>query len=404
MPVREPEGALRPDPPAPLRPQPRRYWLGSVHVVQLLTIEAVVLGVLIVSRRGPVVVGAAALIALAVTGLVLRRRQGRWLFEWRDLRRRFAARSREHPVGHDDPRLAALRGLAGGLSVGQLQAQDGTRIGIAADDAGWFAVIESSVSAGLPSAVAPGPPLERLARQIVESQVPGITLQVVTHTVPVPAPHIDPNCAAAQSYRDLARSVGVPVVPLECVTWVVLRLDPVPLAARAENSDVSPPAVLMTLVRRTAGVLRRVGGGWRVLDREGLIGALARSCDLESVAEAAIVAPVEEWTHWQSAGLEQATFWVRQWPEAIEPAALIDLFVAVPCAFSSVALITVPGPDPDQVTVRGLVRVAAPAGQLAAASAAVGQAAEQVRAQVQRLDGEHGPAVYASAPTGGGLG
>ena len=61
-------------------------------------------------------------------------------------------------------------------------------------------------------------------------------------------------------------------------------------------------------------------------------------------------------------------------------------------------------PRPDGTDVRCLVRVAARTAAIADACRAVREAADRGGAQLFRLDGEQAAAVYASAPTGGGMG
>jgi hypothetical protein len=66
-------------------------------------------------------------------------------------------------------------------------------------------------------------------------------------------------------------------------------------------------------------------------------------------------------------------------------------------------MILAPDGDPgDTVDLRCVVRVAAPPKELAGVVQAVEKGARLAGARLFPLDGEQGPAAYASAPTGGG--
>jgi type VII secretion protein EccE len=390
---------------AELTPRPRHYRLGPLHLLQLLVIEAAILTVLAVlafagANPIPIAVAGAAAVGLAI--LALLRRHNRWLVEWRILRAQYRRRRRSRPLAHTDPRLVALRWLAAGLSVTELRTPDGTPVGVGRDQAGWFAVAATTSTTAMREDAAGGPPIDRLVRLVIEAETPGVTLQVVTHTVPVPSLDINQTSAAGRSYVELAASVGGTPVPRERVTWVVLRLDAMSMAEEVAGDELSPPAVLVSLLRRAVGLLRRAGRRWHILDAEGLTTALARSCDLEPAPNTRGVVPVEAWHSWRSAELGHMTFWVRRWPAARQLPALLDQLATVPAAFSSVAMILVP--HGERVDVRCLVRVAAPPAMLDWVGKATVRAAGMADAQLQRLDGEQAPAVYASAPTGGGLG
>jgi hypothetical protein len=69
-------------------------------------------------------------------------------------------------------------------------------------------------------------------------------------------------------------------------------------------------------------------------------------------------------------------------------------------AFVTVALTLVP--TDDSIDIRCLIRVAAPPAEINKACKTVTREAGRLRMRLLRLDGEQAPAVYASAPTGGG--
>jgi len=158
-----------------------------------------------------------------------------------------------------------------------------------------------------------------------------------------------------------------------------------------------------TLIRRVVSMLRRTGRAWHVLDADGLLSALARSCDLDAPpGPGAALKPVEDWTSWHSARLAHASYWIRDWPAAEQSGELLNRLSEVPAALTSVAVVLTPVSD--AVDVRCLVRVAAPPATLTQVADGLVQTAAQARADLLRLDGEHAPAAYATAPTGGGVG
>ena len=390
--------------PATLEPRPRHHHLGPVHLLQLLVIEGVLLAVLAMTNLGPVAMAAAAVVGAALLVVVLGRRKRRWFVErrlmiWHYRRRRRGREATEHP----DPRLSALRSLAPGLSVRDVSAPDGSAVGVARDSAGWFAVAAATTTAAMRDDPTAGLPLDRLARLLADAETPGAVLQVVTHTVPAPSLNIDRGCAAEQSYRELLHTVGAAPAPRDRVTWISLRVDARSIAEDADGEDVQPPVIVATLIRRVVSTLRRTGRTWHVLDADGLLTALARSCDLDAAPTPGMaLKPVEDWTHWRSARLAHASYWISDWPDAEHTGELLARLSEVPAALTSVAVAVTPVND--ATDVRGLVRVAAPPAALAQVTDGLVQTAAQSRAQLLRLDGEQAPAVYATAPTGGGVG
>jgi type VII secretion protein EccE len=403
-------GGEAPEQPGPaiLLPRRRPGHLGPVHVTQLLLAEAVVVAVLasvtseiIVLVAGVIVAGA---LLLAVT---LGRRQGRWWLERRLMTRRYRRRRESAsatPFG-DDARIGALRRLAPELLVENVSVADGAHVGVARDDAGWYAV--AAITPSAPMRDDPGGlPLDALAAALAEADQPGAVLQVVTQTVPAPSIDMHPSSAAGQSYRQLLSRFGTVPVPADRTTWIAVRLDARSLAEAVPDDDAdvdAAPAVVAALVRRVAKSLRRVGISHRLLDADELLGVLLRSCDLESTAQSAEPAQSREgWSEWHSTRLAHRSFWIREWPPVGQAAALLDWLSTAPAAMTSVSLIMAPDDDSRMVDLRGLVRVSAPESELNQVCQSIVRGARQARAELFPLDGEQGPAVYASAPTGGG--
>jgi type VII secretion protein EccE len=390
--------------PARLRPRRRTGRIGPLHAIQLLIVEGVALAVLALVARGPVVVGGAAAVGLVLIVVSLARRRGRWWLESRLMTWQYRRRRRVQPdSGRTDARLGALRALAPGLAVANVAAPDGSPVGVGRDEAGWYAVAVVSAAAPMRDDPVAGLRVDRLARVVADAGHPGAILQIVTHTVTAPSIELDRDSLAGQSYRQLLDASGQVVLPRDRVTWIAVRLEAHTLAeeSRVGGEDADPAVLTAALIRRVANLLRRTGRECDLLDAEGLVAALARSCDLEPPARTGSVRPArEDWAAWHSGPLAHTSFWVRDWPQVAEVAALLQGMSAVPATLNSVALIL--APEDDSVDLRCLVRVAAPAELLAGVCESLVRGAEQMHAHLFRLDGEQGPAVYATAPTGGG--
>jgi type VII secretion protein EccE len=391
--------------PATLLPRRRPGYLGPVHVTQLLISEAAVVAVLALAGRGIIVLAGAVVVGLALLVVTLSRRQGRWWLERRLMTWQYQRRRRARPVlVRDDPRLTALRWLAPGLTVENVDARDGAQIGVARDDAGWFAVAAISPRAAMRDDPHAGLPLDILVRALVDADQPGAVLQVVTHTIPAPSLDLDGGRPAGHSYRELLQRFGPVAIPIDRVTWIAVRLDARALAEAGVDgvteTDQAPTAVA-TLIRRVAKSLRQVAIPYQVLDADGLLDALARSCDLAHPSQAGPAPePREDWTAWHSGRLAHRSFWVRDWPSIAQSGALLDWLSTAPAAQSSIAMLL--APDGDSVDLRCVARVAASPNDLAGVTEAVDRGARLAHARLFQLDGEQAPAVYASAPTGGG--
>src|SRR2546429_3090238 len=122
-------------------PRRRPGHLGPLHVAQLLLIEIVVLAAAAAVGLGRMIVGLVAVAGLALILVALARRRGRWWLENRLMGWQYRRRQRIGPTGHEnDARLAAVRSLAPGLTIREVALSDGSPLGVARDDAGWYAV------------------------------------------------------------------------------------------------------------------------------------------------------------------------------------------------------------------------------------------------------------------------
>jgi type VII secretion protein EccE len=397
-----PTGAAtnRPHGRAVIVPRHRPGYVGRLHGVQLLIVELTVFGALSALAYHALAAAGAALVAVAIVALTLARWRGRWLFErrvmvWRYRRRRRLAGTAGPPTAA----LSVLHRLSPDLRVENVTVAGRQPVGVARDDAGWFAAatIVPSVLAGPREDV----PLDLLASSVAEADQAGAVVQVVIETVPAPA--AAPTSAAERSYDGLLAAVGSRPPLADRITWVAVRIDAHGLAEAIGdyNADISSaPAVVGSLLRRVVTSLRQVGVTAHMLDADGLLSSLARSCDAQPAADGA--ASHERWSTWRSRNLAYRTFWVRAWPALGRAPALFDALLAVPTATTTVSVVLDPDPRSGLVDLTALVRVGAAVADLERTARSMVRAARSARAHLFALDGEHGPGVYASAPTGGG--
>ena len=150
--VNRPEGA---EAAATLTRRRRPGRIGQVNVVQIMLVEVVLIVVLVVLRRNVWVLGTGVAVALIVLLLALGRSRGRWWSERMLLRWRYKRRGGGTRVVADDRRLAALRDMVPGLTVETVQGPGGAQTGIAADGAGWFAIVEVTSKDDMPGDARP---------------------------------------------------------------------------------------------------------------------------------------------------------------------------------------------------------------------------------------------------------
>ncbi|GAA4252764.1 type VII secretion protein EccE [Dactylosporangium darangshiense] len=427
----------QPPPGTPeMRPAKRSGQLGPVHILQLLVVEALVVTAVALLGQGVLVALPVALVAAVLCIAVLARSRGRWWLEQWRITRMFRHRRAARPAGGPADELADLHLLAPGLSItelgragaardssettdlGQL-ARDGEQapdaeahavVAVARDPAGWYAVAEiepTTVMADQPTSPVP---LPMLARTLAATGQAGVLLQVVTQASPATSPAVQPPPQAARSYQDLLKEIGSGPAPVNRVSWLVVRLEEHRLAVAGADGDVHEraPVVVAALLRRAVHTLQRVGLSAGPLDRPALLAALRQGCGLPGGPEG----PHEEWNGWHSGHLVHSCFWISEWPAPPRVPALLQRLATIPAMQTTVAtIVAVPPADLEadvldaplgEAELRCLVRVATTSDRLADAQSAVVRSAEELGAQVQRLDGEQAPAVYATAPTGGG--
>ncbi|MEV0901552.1 type VII secretion protein EccE [Actinoplanes sp. NPDC049802] len=387
-------------PEAVVRAVPRRGHLGPFSLAQIVAAEASALALVFALTQNPVTLAVTTGGAAAVLFVFFSRSRNRWWLE----HRRIAADHQRRRAARSDPRagpvLAALRSVAPGLTVRDVTASDGT-VGVARDEAGWYSVVAVDPAAA-------GVPLDSLVGALTGTGQPGLVMELVTHTVPAPSPDVPAASPSGASYRQLVESVSAGPVPAYRETSISVRIDAQTLAEALLDHTADPEAaatLVAGLGRKVAAGLRRLGVTGRPLDADQLLGLLARSCDVEPWALADGPGVDETWTHWRSARLVHRTYWLKTWPaSATEIGSLFAWAATAPAAQTSVAL-TLRAGDGDEVAVRAFIRLATrPDADLAALDRVLQEGVRRAGGELQPLDGEQGPAAYATAPTGGGAG
>jgi type VII secretion protein EccE len=355
------------------------------------------LGALVASPVAAAVVAGVGLLLLVVTAP----RRGRSWFDRRAIAREYRRRRFGQPAERaPDPRLATLHWLAPGLEVHNVGPDDSARVGMATDAAGCYGVIAIGADGTMRGDAQPALPLELLSRVLDPTDQAGAVLQVVTQVVAAPTQELEARQPAPTSYSELARlAAGVPAVR---TMWLAARLQATSWEEPGLASAYDPehaPALLGNLMRRISRSLRQAGVAHRVLNADELLDTLLHACDLDA-ADGAENPPSETWTGWQTKRAAHAAFWIREWPPLGQTTQLLESLSAGHGLSSTVSLVL--ARNGGDLSLRGLVQVAAAHDGLGAACEAVTGTARAAGARLFRLDGEHGPAVYASAPTGGG--
>ncbi|ASR33803.1 hypothetical protein BAY61_01045 [Prauserella marina] len=346
-----------------------------LSMTRLLVFEVTLGIVFFVVLQQPWAMMVGGVLGVAAVAAMFGRSNGRWWTDTFMLWLRYKMRSGSSGSKRQDPRLAALCELAPDLVIEDIDDQDDKKLGMGSDSAGWFAVLEvatTSIEHALPPV-----PIAALAKIASEAEQAGVVMQVVSHTSAM-------NGTAARDH----------------VIWVAVRLDASAVAQSMidhAGKDVDIPAVLAEVVHRAERLLRRRDLRVRTLPAEELVDALARSCDLLPTAQTVVR---EDWDAWNSTRLVHGCFWLHTWPDAERTAWLLAMLAEVPAALVSIAFII--EPSYEGTSIRCLVRVATTREHYRQTCDRVMRVAGWAGAQMSRLDGQHAPAVYASAPSGGG--
>ena len=385
------------------KPVRRPGHVGSLSVAQIVLAEVAVLVAVGAATRGLIPGLIAAVAALAVLILVFARRGHRWWMEHRLIARQHRRRRAAAVDTSASPALAALRTLAPRLAIHDVTAPDGARVGVARDESGWFAAVAMTPTDPVHAEAAPIP-IDALVGVLADVDHPGVVLQLVTHTVPAPSLDLHAASLAGSSYRQLTGVFGPVPVPAHRESTVVVRLDAVALAEALLDHTADPgaaAALTAGLSRRMARGLRQLGIACRALDADELLRALARSCDVESSGSAPVR---EDWQEWHSAHLTHRTFWLQRWPATEQIGPLLEWTASIPAAQNNIAIVLHPSEGDGEIVARLLIRIAAPRESMPGLTKHLMDGVARVGGELFPLDGEQGPGVYATAPTGGGAG
>ncbi|WP_430789823.1 type VII secretion protein EccE [Actinoplanes sp. G11-F43] len=387
-------------PKATVRAVPKKGHLGPFSLIQIVVAEAAVLALAAAFTSTPLVVLAVGAVAGLALAVVFARRQHRWWLEHRQIARDHRRRRSARLDPRHGPVLAALRTVAPGLTVRDIDSAD-SPVGVARDEAGWFSVV------ALDPAAAPIS-LDALVSVFSGAAQPGLVLGLVTHTVPSPSPDTPAATPSGASYRQLVEAVSPGPIPAFRESTISVRVDARALAEALLDHTTDPEEaakLVAGLARKVTTSLRRIGVTGRALDAGQLLALLARSCDVEPWALTEGPGVDETWTHWRSARLIHRTYWLQTWPTAASEIGTLFAWAATaPVAQTSVTLVLDPAPG-DEIRLRAFIRLATrPDADLPALDRVLQQGVRRVGGELLPLDGEHGPAAYATAPTGGGAG
>jgi type VII secretion protein EccE len=375
---------------------------GVTHIVILeLAVAAVVLAAIAGDLPALALVSAAALV-LVLT--IFGRADGRWIYEWvvarSRLRRRRATTSRlKSRLATSPPAVVALASLAPRLTIRAVPDR-GRTVGVGQDREGWFAAVALGTWDDVWGQRDVRLELERLSRLLDESVMPVSSLQVLTYQTVTPSAFVD-DTAAARSYRELLGSEGCPV---EQAVWLSVRLSPADAAEAAATRGGGMEGVdraMAATVGRIEKILASAGIANQALDADGLREAMSFCAGLESLPPTGgnNNLPRERWSSWSVGGMTHACFTVTHWAQ--DPSAdLVRQLAQVPGFGVAVAMIL--RPYGERAGLLGLVRVSAPSDRLRVAVRQLNRVAGRLGLRLRRLDGEHGPGVYATTPTGGG--
>jgi hypothetical protein len=309
------------------RPRPLVHGphLAGASPARLVVAEAAVLAVVLAWLVSSTLAAVLAVPSLALVGVALGRREGRWLSDALAVRTAFRARARATPPRPVDRRLGAFGAVLEGVAVREVVDRSGHRVGVLGDGDAWVVLLELMSPEGLVTTreARAGGWLADVAAALAEPSGVLARVQVVTTTVPAPAVQLSPvddprRTRTSSSSAAVVRRSTCP--PFAARGWrcganpraAVQQSAPAVAASRERTArcsvsphvspPVSPPAV------RPA----------RLLDVVGVTEALHFAGDVDAadleVSEQG--APREQWGTWVGNTTMHASFAVRRWPGA----------------------------------------------------------------------------------------
>jgi type VII secretion protein EccE len=358
--------------------------LFGIRTGQWVSTQVAAVALLIGAVNGPLVLAAAAVLAIVLLAVTWLRLRGRWAFEWLGTGLRFAAR--RHAVSVADGPAVLLAFVAPGTRIEQTELA-GDPAAVIVDGHGLAAVLELGDPSGLLAEEVVTLPSPARLLPPAGAEHPPCRLQLVL--VGAPAPSLRAGGGTpANSYRQLTdgRLLGHGRALLAVR---VLRAD--------GWSEDDLRRALSGLVRK---LLRRLG--------PTPARPLGEAAALRVVSELAHddgIGPAQEtWPGLRVGSLTQATFRLRRWPDLrIETSRrLVSRMLTLPAAATTVALGVGPRSATGTDTAIDLtVRLAAPdSAALSVATQALRKLLADERATARRLDGEHLDGLTATLPLG----
>lgn len=383
-----------------------RGQIAGVGVGQLVAAEIAAVLVLGGFALGAGWLVAGIVVAAIMLALAFGRVGGSWLYRVAAQRWRLAiAQPRRSPATRStDPRLTALSELAPALDVRDFPDRH-TRLGIAADGAGWYAAIAVAVPPGLRGSSHGQLPLAELATAVADAGVRGARLQLVTQVVPAPSSTLAGSSPAMQSYEQLP-GARTGTIPMHRHSWLAVRLELADALAAAEPRGGGTAGVgraIAALVGRIGKTLTTANVDYQVLDGNELVDAVTRCCHLTGSPTGPDRRTTESWDRFAADDTETCTLVVTSWParRGGDPSLLSQL-VRVRGASVTVSL-AISHPTDGRAGVRALVQVAGTGDALPEAVRTVRAIAQNAGARIRPAYGRQAAAAYATAPTGGGV-
>ncbi|WP_213451506.1 type VII secretion protein EccE [Rhizomonospora bruguierae] len=371
---------IRPVPATKSRPA-----RSGVRAGQIVALQAAAAAVIASLGRGPVLIAAAAVVAIVLLVPAWVRLRRRWLYQWIGVGLRYLGRRHTLPPNAAPTALLELIAPNTRLATAEVAGEDAA---VLTGEYGVTALLElgdggalfGDLGRALPNPAALLPP--------ATVEAPQVRLQLLVDAAPAPAVRAGAGTPGT-SYRQLTegrmlsrRQAILAVRVLRGEQWT------------EEDLRRSLSSAVRKARRRLAGLSARTLGEAATLR---VLAELAHHDEAQAAREA--------WQAIHLGGLLQASFRLRSWPDlrAETAANLIPRLLALPAAGTTVSLSVGPRPiEGDTYPVDLTVRLAATdmAG-LTAAAQTLDRLVSGERATVRRLDGEQLAGLAATLPLGG---